>query len=167
MSVSPVNSVYLGVGTAVSCVVAIRCLAALKESFESWRERREWHNTTIQPRYVHVNRFCASDGIEALAYLQKNGFVVFAEVLNKSECDEAISLLWDWLEEASALQKRSNVSSFCRFFSGSPVVLDRDNSATWDAWPTTVEGGILPYFGAGQSRAAWCVRGNPKVIYFT
>lgn len=70
-----------------------------------------------------------------------------AGVLTAAECKRALALLWDWLEAAAPKPHR----------------LQRDDPTTWHHWPPTVEGGILPYKGAGQSRAAWFVRSRPKV----
>lgn len=71
---------------------------------------------------------------------------MFRSVLSPAECKRALALTWDWLEATAP-----------------GGVLDRNNTATWGDWPPTVEGGILPYGGAGQSRAAWFVRGRPRV----
>jgi hypothetical protein len=155
-------------------------------------------------------------------FFQENGFVVFAAALSEGECEEAIALLWDWLEEVVVQQQKlaadqeghNNFTSTAEQEAGSshidpavahPVkpeqkkrmsnfndtsstsndtsstttttttstrslvqrrLLDRDDPSTWDLWPEGVEGGILPYFGAGQSHAAWFVRGKPKVVAF-
>eukprot|EP00960_Hanusia_phi_P075885 768478-Hanusia_phi.AAC.8 len=41
----------------------------------------------------------------------------------------------------------------------------RTDPTTWnnDNWPRCVEGGIIPFCGAGQSRCAWFVRTHPRV----
>jgi hypothetical protein len=46
-----------------------------------------------------------------------------------------------------------------------PPPVNRSDPSTWvdGNWPCGVEGGILPYFGAGQSTCAWFVRSVPAV----
>ena len=70
-----------------------------------------------------------------------------ASVLTAVECKCALALMWDWLEAAAP----------------EPGQLQRDDPSTWHHWPPTVEGGILPYRGAGQSKAAWFVRSRLPV----
>ena len=69
-------------------------------------------------------------------------YAVVASVLTPAECKRALALMWDWLEAAAP----------------QPGQLQRDYPSTWHHWPPTVEGGILPYRGAGQSKVAWFVR---------
>ena len=99
----------------------------------------------IEPIYTHVERFPAGS-VESIDYLEENGFVVIANVLNQQECDTALDLTWDYLEQLG-------------------TGVDRTDWKTWDddKWPTVVHGGILPGHGIGHSEAQWFIRGVPKV----
>jgi hypothetical protein len=87
-----------------------------------------------------VPRFAPGDA-EALSYLDEQGFVVFANALSSGEADQAMSMLWDYLEELG-------------------TGVDRNNSNTWDddRWPTAVHGAILPSIGIGHCAAQWFIR---------
>jgi hypothetical protein len=99
----------------------------------------------IEPSYVHVERF-APGSPESIAYLREHGYVVIAGVLSPQECDEALALTWDYLEELG-------------------TGIDRNDWTTWgdDRWPTAVHGGILPGHGIGHSAAQWFIRGVANV----
>ena len=113
------------------------------------RKKNQWHAIELSPIYVETPRFEPGDpGL--LKHLKEHGFAVARAVLSPGECSNALSLLWDWLEG-------------CSRDGASPPGLDRNDPSTWGQWPASVEGGILPYFGAGQSAAAWFVRGKPRV----
>lgn len=100
---------------------------------------------TIEPVYTHVERFPVGSR-ESLEFLDEHGFVVIANALNQQECDKAIDLTWDYLEQLG-------------------TGVDRNDWHTWDddKWPTVVHGGILPGHGIGHSEAQWFIRGVPKV----
>lgn len=119
----------------------------LRALVAAWLEARSWHDTALEPRFVPVeeyHRFRRGE-IGAASFLREHGFVVFRGVLTQDECDSTLELLWDFLEACEP-------------------GLSRDDERTWDDhWPRTVEGGILPFNGAGQSAAAWAVRGNKAV----
>src|SRR5262249_44725215 len=52
----------------------------------------------IEPSYEHVERF-APGAPEGVAYLREHGYVVIRGVLTPAECDAALSLTWDYLEQ--------------------------------------------------------------------
>jgi hypothetical protein len=73
--------------------------------------------------------------------------VVLRDVLPPSQCDEAVSLFWDWLE-------------------GLGSELRRDDPGTWrsEAWPGHQAFGFRTSHGASQCAAAWLVRSHPSVV---
>ena len=75
------------------------------------------------------------------------GFCVVPGVLGKEEVGKALQLFWDFMECSSKVKKGS-------------VVVDWEDD---DAWPETLEGGILPFYGAGQCSAMWYIRGLASV----
>ena len=100
-------------------------------------------NITI--KYQPVSRFEVGDPL-ACNYLDREGFVVFRNVLAQSEADRAMALLWDYLE-------------------GLGTGIDRSRIDTWDddRWPTTVHGAILPSYGIGHAAAQWYIRDIPNL----
>src|SRR3954468_21075838 len=74
----------------------------------------------IEPTYVHVERF-APGSPESIAYLHEHGYAVIAGVLSPEECETALGLTWDYLEELG-------------------TGIDRNDWTTWgdDRWPTAV-----------------------------
>ena len=78
---------------------------------------------------------------EAMSYLREQGFVVFANALSSGEAEQAMSMLWDYLEALG-------------------TGVDRANTDTWgdDRWPTAVHGAILPSIGIGHCAAQWFIR---------
>lgn len=99
----------------------------------------------IEPTYVHVERFPVGSA-ESVAYLEEHGYVVVADALTGKECEKALALTWDYLEQLG-------------------TGVDRNDWTTWDddRWPTVVHGGILPGHGIGHSEAQWFIRGIPNV----
>jgi hypothetical protein len=100
---------------------------------------------TIEPSYAHVERFaCGSP--QSLAYLRDHGYVVVAGVLTDAQCERALDLTWDYLEDLD-------------------TGIDRHDWRTWgdDRWPTAAHGGILPGHGIGHSAAQWFIRSVPSV----
>ena len=73
------------------------------------------------------------------------------------------------MEAASAAQQamlhQATGSGDAHPRTASPGGVLREDASTWgnDRWPRGVEGGILPYYGAGQSECAWYVRGRRAV----
>ena len=100
---------------------------------------------TIEPTYVHVERFAAGSA-ESIAYLEEHGYVVIAGVLDAAGCAKGLDLTWDYLEALG-------------------TGVDRHDPSTWDddRWPTAVHGGILPGHGIGHSAAQWFLRSAPGV----
>lgn len=105
-------------------------------------------NTLPSPEYTQPRRFVigGKDDAAAMLHLKEHGFVVFKDVLNLDECSEALDLIWNYLESLGTGVKRDDIS-------------------TWgnDNWPPSVGGGILPWFGAGQSAAMWYLRSKPSI----
>ena len=95
--------------------------------------------------FVEVPRFEPGDPA-AETFLEEQGYVVFANALSPDQAQQALSLMWDYLEELDTGIKRD----------------DRD---TWDddRWPTAVHGAILPSYGIGHSAAQWFIRDAGKV----
>jgi len=95
-------------------------------------------NITID--YKEVERF-APGSKASIDYLDEHGFVVIKNALSEAQSQQAMTLLWDYLEELG-------------------TGIDRRDMATWtdDKWPTAVHGGILPSFGIGHSAAQWFIR---------
>lgn len=84
---------------------------------------------------------------EAVEYLREHGFVVIQSVLNPDETEEAMGLLWNYLE-------------------GLGTGIDRSVPDTWgdDRWPPTIlDTGILAFLGIGQTECMWFVRTRPRV----
>ena len=100
-------------------------------------------NVSIE--FKEVPRFKAGSE-EALEYLDEEGFVVFANVLDSIQTDKALSLMWDYLEELG-------------------TGIDRNDKDTWSDkyWPTAVHGGILPSYGVGHSKMQWYIRDVDEV----
>ena len=99
----------------------------------------------ISIKYKHVPRF-AGGSKESTDYLHEHGFVVIASALSARQAEQALSMLWDYLEELG-------------------TGIDRTDIDTWDddRWPTAVHGGILPSFGIGHCAAQWFIRDVPDV----
>ena len=94
----------------------------------------------IEIEFKEVPRF-EPGSVEALNYLDEEGFVVFANVLDGQQTAHALELMWDYLE-------------------GLSTGIDREHKNTWtdDKWPTAVHGGILPSYGVGHSEMQWYLR---------
>ena len=146
---------------AASGIAAVAiCFSSLarraRQLFSMRSEARRWHDKGLESyrRFVPISRYhrFVVGEVGALTFLREHGFVVFRSVLTRPDCQKALSMIWDFLE---ATAPRGQKASEKR--------LDRDDPSTWDRWPESVEGGILPYGGAGQSTAAWFVRGIPAV----
>lgn len=99
----------------------------------------------LKVEYVHPPRFQAGSA-ESVAFFEEEGFVIIAGALSSREIDRAVDLTWDYLEQLG-------------------TGIRRDDPATWgdERWPTTVNGGIIPGNGVGQSKAQWFVRSVPSV----
>ena len=99
----------------------------------------------INIAYQEVPRF--QPGSRAgVDYLEEHGYVVIASALSAAEVDQAMDLLWIYLEELG-------------------TGVDRHDVATWgdDRWPTAVHGAIIPSQGIGHSAAQWYIRDRGKV----
>jgi hypothetical protein len=141
-----VNLIYITSAGVLALFTAHQVTRALYTVFSRWIDTRKWHCRDVVPDYINVHRFEPGEA-GAKDFLQQHGFVVYRSVLSPTESRTALHLLWNWLEAAAPKGR-----------------LDRDNPDSWDDWPDTVEGGILPYFGSGQSEGAWYVRSRPKVF---
>jgi hypothetical protein len=92
---------------------------------------------------------------------RKDGFVVVSGVLNDDECQTALNRAWDWLEAASRAEYSLQASETQQ----TGPVIDRNDLSTLRSgfFPTSLEGGILPFYGSGHSTAAWTVRSHQSI----
>ncbi len=99
----------------------------------------------ISIEFTDVPRFAVGDA-GAVGYLEDQGFVVIAQALSTEQSEQALALLWDYLE-------------------GLGTGISRDDIGTWgdDRWPTAVHGAILPSYGIGHCAAQWFIRDVPAV----
>ncbi|CAE6970015.1 Kcnh2, partial [Symbiodinium sp. KB8] len=83
-----------------------------------------------------------------LEHLQKEGYVVLADVLAPNEVEEATDRFWSYLSASSA------------------GAVQRESPLTWQShlWPGQDYNGLINSGGIGQSDFMWYVRSNPKVI---
>ena len=102
-------------------------------------------NDAISVEYRHVPRFEPTDQA-AMRYLDEHGFVVIAHALSTNEAEQAVNLLWDYLEQLG-------------------TGINRFDASTWDndRWPVSVHGGILPSLGIGHSPAQWFIRNSTRI----
>ena len=80
------------------------------------------------------------------AILERDGFAVVTGVLTDTECETSLNLANEWLQ-AAIFSENAILGSQC----------DRVN------WPACVEGGMIPFYGAGHSSFSWFVRSRRKV----
>lgn len=94
--------------------------------------------------------------------LRKDGFVVVSGVLNDAECQAVLECAWDWVEAASRAEKNLQANVTGKEAKG---VIDRQDlrSLRSGIFPTSLEGGILPFYGSGHSKAAWTARSYPAI----
>ena len=108
--------------------------------------------------------------------LDVHGFVVISSVLTTQECHKALDLAWDWLEVASQAealvqqqQQHQNYGSETAKSGIQKKLVSRHDPSSHSTkdgssyFPHTVEGGIMPYYGAGHSSFAWHIRSHPNV----
>jgi len=81
-----------------------------------------------------------------LSTLRTEGYVVVPGVLTQDEVVQARDLTWDWLESLGTGISRTDVSTW-----------------TNANWPGDKSSGLIASYGAGQSEAAWFVRGVERV----
>ncbi len=136
-----VSSLFLrsmiGAALFVITVVAARHIS---------RDRIDWWTSSVTPKFITAE----SDGAvidsadpglgeKMRRRMNSTGYCVVRGALSGGEVAEALSLMLDYLEAARVVVKE-------------------------DVWPECVEGGILPYYGAGQSKCAWYARSRPGVL---
>jgi hypothetical protein len=99
----------------------------------------------------------------ALCHLQKFGFAIFSNVLDQNECHHGLQLAFDFMRAATEAERHINTSSMAS-------TNNNNNGDSAQAipelpvlYPRHVEGGIIPFYGAGQSSVAWYVRSKPKI----
>ncbi len=127
-----------GVGTA-GCAVTLPepPSMALPSGVEPWPS--DWMPV---PSYCHVPRFCLSEFLAprgaAFEHLEAEGYVVLKSMLQESECQHVLSLMWTELE-----QRGTGIVRGC---------------------PETWGGDNARWFGNqwGHSDAKWWVRGQPQ-----
>ena len=124
-----------------------------------------WLATHIHPKIanpIHASIPFDDDNFTSIQLqncLDAYGYVIIRQVLNIDECNHTLDLAWDYIEAASAAEK--DLFGDCE---EDVVVVNRKEESTHaKGWPCCVEGGILPYYGAGHSSMCWFVRSNKKV----
>ena len=125
-------------------------------------ESKDW-NEALQPQDVYscaraipVDWLTSFDTNKKLRnVLDKHGFVVISSALTTQECQEAVSLGWDYLEAASQVESGD----------AQEPPLRRSDATTFvhQNMPMSVQGGMLPYYGSGHSTLAWFVRSHPRI----
>jgi len=86
---------------------------------------------------------------QALRFLERQGFVVFADVASASDRHIAEILFWDWCETVGS-------STF-------KAAVDRTQPSTWHYVPLQAATGIVSTCGIGQSEFQWFLRTLPRV----
>lgn len=106
-------------------------------------------------------------------HLQQYGFAVVRHVMKDSECNHALSLAWDYLEAASAAEKKfQEHGGTCK------VGQNKNDGALWpkdpvrrnevktyksEFYPRSVEGNIFAFYGSGHSSFMWYLRSREMV----
>lgn len=92
--------------------------------------------------------------------LRADGFVVVSGVLDNDECQTVLDLAGDWMEAASQAERQLQASASKE----SPLIHRYDLSSLLSGFPPIgLEGGILPFYGSGHSKAAWNIRSHPAI----
>lgn len=101
--------------------------------------------SNLSVEYREVPRFDAGSQA-SIDFLDEQGYVIIRNALTEQEANQAVGMLWDYLENLG-------------------TGIDRNDIHTWDddRWPTAVHGGILPSYGIGHSAAQWFIRDIPAV----
>lgn len=117
----------------------------------------------LRLEYIESPRFNFEDPKEAaegVAFLEENGYVIAANVLNEPQIKAAKDLFWDFVE---GYPKR--MEQVIPGFEKECGKIDRNDPTTWnDDWPGDPVNGIMGRYGMGHSPFVWSVRSNPKVI---
>ena len=117
----------------------------LKVEAQALRERTAAMLPPVVP--LQSPRFAVDGGLaDAMEYLDAHGYVVIAGVASEAELETSMGLLWDFLEGIGSGLQRGDVSTW--------------GGQNWPADPLT---GILGYYGIGQSKFQWFIRGLPAV----
>jgi hypothetical protein len=97
--------------------------------------------------------------------LKNDGYVVVRGCLSRDDVEVALDLVWSYVERASEAELELLSRDTTTSITAAAAPVDRNKPETWTdaAWPACVEGGILPYYGSGHSKAAWFVRSLPNV----
>lgn len=86
--------------------------------------------------------------------LEKHGFVVISDVATQQECNKLIHLGCNWIDAATAVETRMIEQTEAAAPAGTfPVAL------------ASLEGGILPFYGAGHSTCAWMARSLVRPVF--
>jgi hypothetical protein len=116
-------------------------MSGLTPDKQKRRRPKNWPRYIKQPRKFELNESSLWH-----PYLQENGYVILKGVLSVQECRVAMGLVFDYLEELN-------------------TGINRHDPSTWgkENWPDQLDAGILPWYGVGQSKAMWYVRGKASV----
>jgi len=147
------TNTYGGIGPSL-CFVSTVILWKLRDRLGSQRTF-VWPDPHVEVKFLWRNSSFVvefGDAERMRKIFEEKGFVVIANVLSLDTTKEVKSLIWDYVEGASAVKKRG-------------IGLNREDPASWtpEAWPDVLEGGVFLSFGVGQSRACWKVRTLPNV----
>ena len=119
-------------------------------------------------------------------HLHRYGFAVIRNVLDESECNHALTLAWDFIEEASVAEmefqestnnkqsyERTTCTGCCDSQEASaehkhkhirpPVRRGEVDTYTSKYFPRSLEGNIFPFYGSGHSSFMWYLRSQSMV----
>jgi len=129
---------------------------------KDWEEALSPQETYKCAHSIPIEWLTPSNSTDKLRnMLNEHGFVVISGVLSLSDCQEALSLAWDYLEAASVAE--SQLQQVGATLPEVPPLQRQDASTHTIHMPRAVEGGMLPYYGSGHSTLAWYVRSHPRV----
>ncbi|CAE7341743.1 unnamed protein product [Symbiodinium sp. CCMP2456] len=142
-------------GLAGPALVASAARARLRKrpraSRQCGEQEASWHAPYAAPVKLaqgrSTQRFAVGDA-RAKEHLQKEGYVVLADVLAPNEVEEATDRFWSYLTASSA------------------GAVQRESPLTWQShlWPGQDYNGLINSGGIGQSDFMWYVRSKPKVV---
>ena len=102
--------------------------------------------------------------------LKEKGFVIVSGVLNETDCQHALELAHDFINAASRAEHhiRKQQQEVVDGSSDSDSCIDNQNNSSSDTtdfhhFPTSLEGGMIPFYGSGHSTFAWYIRSHPNI----
>eukprot|EP00928_Gymnodinium_smaydae_P064238 TRINITY_DN47633_c0_g1_i1.p1 TRINITY_DN47633_c0_g1~~TRINITY_DN47633_c0_g1_i1.p1 ORF type:complete len:432 (-),score=64.15 TRINITY_DN47633_c0_g1_i1:44-1339(-) len=162
---------------SASSLTALPPGTCLRGGDKRWRQCLRWRHQSCGEGLRHLRsggaalsddyRFSPHDTSGWKRALHEHGVTVLAGVLSKAEVLYVRDLVWSWLECLPKVKNSSDVA--CSSGSSEHVMgIRRDAVDTWTTldgrWPSdNSQTGIVCSRGAGQSPAAWYVRGHDAV----